>query len=239
MCPAAICEKCHCPEQQRRESPYDTEKKEEACLHIKDEEEEPAHPHNEEEEEKVSHKKEEAEPQLSHVKEEEQEVHITKFLLTVVHLKSDGDDERQGEENGEVEPPSSSSAEGLGDHGGGSRAESLLAPLSDSDDILSQSLDTEDEQSKRDMKWHTDNAHWKCLQCEKTFCSKWGLKVHTRTHTGEKLFPCLVCGKSFTVKSRLTAHTRTHTGEKPFPCSVCGNSFSTKSGLNKHTRTHW
>ncbi|XP_054623411.1 zinc finger protein 260-like [Dunckerocampus dactyliophorus] len=193
-------------------------------------------------------------PQLPHIKEEDRDHAISQdgehlegveeFPVIVVTVDSKNDEDKgQGEEKGEAEPPHSSSTQHMtteadGDHCGGSQAHNLLAPLSDSDDTTSHSADTDDEDSKAPMTCHTDNTHWKCSQCDKTFVTKGNLKVHMRRHTGEKPFTCLVCGKRFSQRSHLKTHTRIHTGEKPFSCSVCGKSFSQKISLKGHTRTH-
>ncbi|XP_061620933.1 zinc finger and SCAN domain-containing protein 2-like [Phyllopteryx taeniolatus] len=162
------------------------------------------------------------EAEAPHIKEEEEEekADITKLPLIGVSLKADD----EGEEKGD----------------GGSQADNLFAPLSDSEDIItSHSPDTDDEDyPKSEMTCHADKKRWKCSQCDKTFHYSSALIKHSRIHTGEKPFMCSVCGKSFAHKGNLTAHTRTHTGEKPFSCSICNKSFTGSSTLIKHTRRH-
>nr|XP_061819711.1 gastrula zinc finger protein XlCGF8.2DB-like [Nerophis lumbriciformis] len=114
----------------------------------------------------------------------------------------------------------------------------LDPPLSDSDDMTSQFPDTDDEDFKADIMCFTDNTHFKCSQCDKTFGNRKNLNAHRRTHTGNKPFSCTVCGKGFPRKAHLMAHTRLHTGEKPFSCSVCRQRFSQKAHLKAHMRTH-
>ncbi|XP_061526702.1 uncharacterized protein LOC133399281 isoform X2 [Phycodurus eques] len=104
-------------------------------------------------------------PELSHIKYEEEEEEeeaddIAKLQLTVAPLKSEDEVKSQSEEIGGAEPPSGSSSqhttrEGYRDHCGGSQADSLFAPLSDSDDTTSPDSDGE-EHSKG-----TKPAHWK------------------------------------------------------------------------------
>ncbi|XP_061525838.1 gastrula zinc finger protein XlCGF48.2-like isoform X3 [Phycodurus eques] len=185
---------------------------------------EPPHIKEEMEDEEVLHIKEEVDPILikkeeeeayPYIKQEEEEEDITKFPSTGVHLKSE--DEGQSEESRGVEPPSSSSSqhmttEGCGDHCGGSQADGLLPPLSDSDSMSHSPHTDDDKQSEGDMTCHADNKQWKCSQCGKTFANKSILKQHVRTHTGGKPFSCSVCGQRFTWKGNLKRHTRTHTG---------------------------
>ncbi|XP_061669575.1 uncharacterized protein LOC133497573 isoform X2 [Syngnathoides biaculeatus] len=67
------------------------------------------------------------EPETPHFKEEEQEDEILKFPFTGVSVKNEDDGECDG------------------DRWGGSQADGLFAPLSDSDDITSHSSDPDDD----------------------------------------------------------------------------------------------
>ncbi|XP_061896933.1 gastrula zinc finger protein XlCGF48.2-like [Entelurus aequoreus] len=177
-------------------------------LHSKNEKEDPLSPHIKEEEEEHS---------ISQHVEGVEEVDVTKMPVTGVPVKSE-DDEVKGESE---EKRSSSSTQHMtteadGDHCGGSQADKILAPLSDSEDTTSHSPDTDDEHSKHDATCHTDNTHFTCSHCHNTFKYPSYLKRHMRTHTGEKPFSCSECGKSFVINGNLKVHMRTHTGEKPF-----------------------
>ncbi|XP_054630918.1 uncharacterized protein LOC129180450 isoform X3 [Dunckerocampus dactyliophorus] len=113
-------------------------------------------------------------PQLPHVKKEEEELWITqegecflgpkeadltKLPLTGVSVKTEDEDKppesseihhSPSEEHRGAKPPSSRSPQHMtteadGDHCGGSQADKLLAPLSDSDDTTSHSSEDEDK----------------------------------------------------------------------------------------------
>ncbi|XP_061561888.1 uncharacterized protein LOC133417792 isoform X2 [Phycodurus eques] len=135
---ADVSENLH-PEQQAESPHIKEEVADEEVYHIKEEEEG----------EEVHHIKEE-ERGFLHIKEEEHE-EIIKVPLTGVPLKSE--DEGQSDECRGAAPPCSSSSqhmtrEGDEDHCGGSQADGLLAPLSDSDDMTSHFPHTDEEESE-------------------------------------------------------------------------------------------
>ncbi|XP_072770491.1 uncharacterized protein [Nerophis lumbriciformis] len=197
-------------------------------------------------------KKEEEDSLTPHTKEEEHSISqegdhlegLVEFPVTGVPVKSEDDEVKgESEEKREAEPPSSSSTQHMtteadGDHCGGSQADKILAPLSDSEDTTSHSPYTDDEDSKDDATCHTDNTHFTCSHCHKTFEYHCRLKTHMTTHTGEKPFICSICSKGFVESHKLKVHMRTHTGEKPFTCSICGKGFTQSQYLKVHMRTH-
>ncbi|XP_073325721.1 telomere zinc finger-associated protein [Pagrus major] len=87
------------------------------------------------------------------------------------------------------------------------------------------------EDSKRDSV--------QCPVCDKSFKSKYYLKVHNRRHTGERPFGCLKCGKRYFRKENLLIHeirdcarVQTHT------CATCSATFGGKEELRLHVVSH-
>lgn len=76
-----------------------------------------------------------------------------------------------------------------------------------------------------------------CHLCDKTYESKYKLKLHMYAHTGERPFVCEVCGKGFSRGPNLNAHMRVHTGAKPFSCTRCTRGFSHPSDRIIHMVT--
>ncbi|XP_054642100.1 myb-like protein X isoform X2 [Dunckerocampus dactyliophorus] len=166
-------------EQEEPQSPYVKEEEEELePMHIKEEEEESQHPCVKDEEEELS---------ISQEGEHHQgpdEAVLSRLPLTGVSVKTEDHEDKPpessqlhhspSEEKREAEPSSSSSTQHMtteadGDHCGGSQADNLLAPLSDSDDITSHSPEDEDNQEslssdtdcEDDMTTHADK-HSEC-----------------------------------------------------------------------------
>ncbi|XP_057701391.1 gastrula zinc finger protein XlCGF57.1-like [Corythoichthys intestinalis] len=195
--------------------------------------------------------KQESEPVIPYIKEEEQEEELPKCTVTF-HVKSE---ENEGpSEEGEAAKPSidSSFLHPTTKEEERSQPDSLLAPLSDSDDVTSHSSDfnTDDDEDqnawkslnksslKRSAKECTGGKPFACTLYDKGFSRKTDLEMHKRTHTGEKPFVCTCCGKRFGQKGNLIQHTGTHSGEKPYACTFCNKGFSRKTHLELHKRTH-
>ncbi|XP_077390587.1 uncharacterized protein LOC144027145 [Festucalex cinctus] len=133
-----------------------------------------------------------------------------------------------------------------------SESDSLFTPLSDMDNMMSHSSDTDHshhdkkrfktkKKSKVDLSHTTHDNHrnlFKCSECGKGFAINARFKAHMLTHTGEKPFPCLVCGKRFAIKQNMKRHMVIHTGVKPHSCSICPKRFYERFELNRHMRRH-
>ncbi|XP_057685887.1 zinc finger protein 771-like [Corythoichthys intestinalis] len=210
----------------------------------------PTHVTREESEQYI---KEEAQPETNYM-EEEQKDEITPFPLTV-SVKTE-EEEGQSKESRGAKPASGNSFQDLTINGEGcSQPDSLIAPLSDSDNVTSHSTETNTDEEdvdfdpkssksskksllEKDTKECTGGKPFACSLCDKRFCLKKHLTRHTNTHTREKRYVCTCCGKRFAEKGELNNHTRIHTGEKPFACSLCDKRFCWKQQLTIHARTH-
>ncbi|XP_061784542.1 uncharacterized protein [Nerophis lumbriciformis] len=190
---------------------------------------------------------------LSHIKEEEEELWEQLQRLEEANDEDEAQSlqlhHNQSEENRGAELVSQHITEADGEHCEDIKSEpdSIFAPLSDMDHMMSDSSDHSDHiqkplesknESKGDRRHHTNNKHFDCSECGKSFRLKTNLTRHVRIHTGEKPFTCSVCKKSFSTKHYMNTHMRTHTGEKPFSCSACAKRFNTKKNMILHMRRH-
>uniref|UniRef100_A0A3Q3XBH8 Uncharacterized protein n=1 Tax=Mola mola TaxID=94237 RepID=A0A3Q3XBH8_MOLML len=78
-----------------------------------------------------------------------------------------------------------------------------------------------------------------CPTCDKSFKSKYYLKVHNRRHTGERPFGCLKCGKRYFRKENLLIHeVRDCARVQKYICGTCSSTFSGKEELRVHAVSH-
>ncbi|CAL8126110.1 unnamed protein product [Orchesella dallaii] len=114
--------------------------------------------------------------------------------------------------------------------------------------------DEEDEEGKPRGKTATDpkvEALWKmsaneeptCIQCNKSFASRDGVRKHIRQiHLGRKRAQnpceCPKCGKKFVERNRLNKHLRTvhKLSETDFPCNLCSIVLCSADGLMRHKK---
>ncbi len=73
-----------------------------------------------------------------------------------------------------------------------------------------------------------------CLECGKSFSTKWHLSVHHRSHSRSEndVFKCDFCDKKFTQKCHKTRHEKGHT--KKVTCEECSAEFNSENDLKKH-----
>ncbi|XP_040049667.2 uncharacterized protein zbtb48 isoform X1 [Gasterosteus aculeatus] len=93
------------------------------------------------------------------------------------------------------------------------------------------SSSTLEEDSKKDSV--------QCPICDKSFKSKYYLKVHNRRHTGERPFGCPKCGKRYFRKENLSLHeTRDCAKVQTYTCVTCSSTFDGKEELRLHVVSH-
>ena len=87
----------------------------------------------------------------------------------------------------------------------------------------------------------TNQAQWKCEQCEKSFTLERNLKLHKkRVHSQFPFFStfnCCECEKSFKQKAHLKRHQKEQHGDgEMFSCPSCGKNFERKSNQERHSK---
>jgi hypothetical protein len=79
------------------------------------------------------------------------------------------------------------------------------------------------------------------LGCEKRFCHKHLLFIHSKTHT-KKLADCQKCGQQFTDSMQKESHECGPPSSEPkkltFNCPVCKYSIADYKSLIEHVKTH-
>ncbi|XP_061880037.1 zinc finger protein 501-like [Entelurus aequoreus] len=188
-------------------------------------------------------------PQPPYIKEEAQQLWIAQegeadlgpLQVSGVSLRTEDHEEKPeswqlhrspSEEDRGAEPSGSCSSQHITEGG---------APLSESEDITSNSLKDEnrgatqqplsgDTDCEGDIRTPTDNKHSE--YCKKK-TGKEGL-----THTGEKPLSCPVFRKGFSQRSKMKSHVRNFHAEKMYICSVCGDVFPLHIQLTRHMEKH-
>ncbi|RZB39859.1 zf-H2C2 2 domain containing protein [Asbolus verrucosus] len=87
------------------------------------------------------------------------------------------------------------------------------------------------------LKTHKEDTRLPCPVCGKTYaCLRLHLKCHSDVKT--KNFCCEVCNKKFALKTTLNIHMRIHKGIKPYSCGICDKKFTQSTCLVRHMRIH-
>ncbi|XP_038580367.1 gastrula zinc finger protein XlCGF26.1-like [Micropterus salmoides] len=228
-----------------QEDPEPPHVKEKWSLSLDQEDPEPPHV-----KEKWSLSLDQEDPEPPHVKEEQEDLwtsqeeeqlpgledaDITKFLFTLLPVKSEEDDEEEPQSSQLHQSQTEQmETEAEGEDCGGPEPARDSAP-----DRLLQP-ETEDRTLRvpvSDVRC-TMKKPLSCSECGKGFRHMPNLKMHMRTHTGEKPFTCSVCGRGFSQKANLSRHMTRHTGEKPFSCSVCKKRFRYRGDVGRHMKIH-
>lgn len=87
---------------------------------------------------------------------------------------------------------------------------------------------------------HSGEKPYKCSICNKSFTTKWNLKLHKWTHAARtmKPFKCEQCNGAFIRETDYTAHMNSHKSVKPYTCNYCGAQFIRKYNCQRHVREH-
>lgn len=80
-----------------------------------------------------------------------------------------------------------------------------------------------------------------CGICDKSFSSKFRLRLHNRTHHTKRTIKCNSCDKTFVDKNMLDEHIsskHSSRAEKSLVCPTCQKQYNRTSRLRKHMTTH-
>ncbi|XP_037949209.1 gastrula zinc finger protein XlCGF67.1 [Teleopsis dalmanni] len=93
---------------------------------------------------------------------------------------------------------------------------------------------------KAHMASHTMDVQHSCPICNKSFSTKWNLKIHSWVHANRtaKPFKCEHCPKAFVREVDFKNHMNAHKQIKPYTCEYCGCKFIRKYNYMRHRREH-
>ncbi|KAH8267989.1 hypothetical protein KR018_001268 [Drosophila ironensis] len=93
---------------------------------------------------------------------------------------------------------------------------------------------------KAHMATHSTDPQYDCTICNKSFSTKWNLKIHSWVHANRtaKPFKCEYCPKAFVRELDFKNHINAHKQIKPYTCEYCGCKFIRKYNYMRHRREH-
>ncbi|XP_034662690.1 pneumococcal serine-rich repeat protein isoform X2 [Drosophila subobscura] len=93
---------------------------------------------------------------------------------------------------------------------------------------------------KAHMATHSTDPQYDCAICNKSFSTKWNLKIHSWVHANRtaKPFKCEYCPKAFVRELDFKNHINAHKQIKPYTCEYCGCKFIRKYNYMRHRREH-
>ncbi|XP_014359734.2 uncharacterized protein LOC106711842 [Papilio machaon] len=87
---------------------------------------------------------------------------------------------------------------------------------------------------------HSGKKPYPCVICNKSFTTKWNLKLHRWTHMSRsaKPFKCHLCKGAFIRYTEYISHMNSHKSLRPYTCNYCGCQFIRKYNCQRHVREH-
>ncbi|XP_049870479.1 uncharacterized protein LOC126369927 isoform X2 [Pectinophora gossypiella] len=87
---------------------------------------------------------------------------------------------------------------------------------------------------------HSGKRPYVCIICNKSFTTKWNLKLHRWTHMSRsaKPFKCSLCKGAFIRHTEYISHMNSHKSVRPYTCNYCGCQFIRKYNCQRHVREH-
>ncbi|KAL0267840.1 UNVERIFIED_CONTAM: hypothetical protein PYX00_009995 [Menopon gallinae] len=84
---------------------------------------------------------------------------------------------------------------------------------------------------------HSDVYNYHCKDCNKSFKTKYRLKIHMDTHV-ETRYECPICTQTLNTRRTLRTHLLVHRDVKAFQCTTCGKAFKRSKDLKNHFNLH-